>query len=250
MDDARRISVYPHAPLEIASPAEEPPAVAHDEPAAYQQERWTRPLAAANPMELVARWEMADQLPRALALYDALRQLHVSTTPEGEAASLWLADPQAAIVTQTWEQAAAVHKAIAEQAPGAGAPDPVVLIADPAYQSRRDAERSGEAALAPERAYVVATLDDGDGLTRAVSVAMESHLVTRPPDQLTVDLQVVHAREIAKALHGAEADAGGHVTPGRSIELALEAGLRQTEADREAGRQAGGLEATPGGGRS
>jgi hypothetical protein len=127
-------------------------------------------------------------------------------------------------------------------------PDPVVLIADTAYQSRREAERSGDPALAPERAYVVAALDDGDGLTRAVSVAMESHLVTGPLDQLTADLQAVHAREIAESLRGAEADAAEHVPPDRPIELALEAGWRQAEANREAERQASGLEATPEGG--
>ena len=251
MDDGRQTNVYPHAALEIVRPAQES-AADHERPepdlalgVASREERWTTPLPAANPMELVARWEVADQLPRALALYDALGQMHVSATPEREAARLWLAEPQATIVTQTWEQAATVRQAIAEQAAGTAVPDPVVLIAEPAYLSRRDAERTGEPALAPERAYVLATLDDRDALTRAVSVAMESHLVTRPPDQLTTDLQAMHAREIVASLEGAEADTAGHVRPDRSIELAVEAGLRQAEAGRKAEREADGHVPTP-----
>jgi conjugative relaxase-like TrwC/TraI family protein len=255
MDDGQRINVYPHARLELVRPAQEP-ADDHEQPkpdlaqgVASREERSARPLPAANPMELVARWETADQLPRALALYDALGQLHISDTPEQEAARLWLADPQAAIVAQTWEQAAIVRQAIAEQTAGAEAPSPVVLIAEPAYLSRRNAERTGEPVLAPERAYVLATPDDRDGLTRAVSTAMESHLVVRPPDQLTAALLVMHAREIAASLTGAQTAAGGHVPSDRSIELALEVGLRHAEADREAERGAAGHEATPDVGR-
>jgi hypothetical protein len=242
-------------------------------------------------LELVARWEAADQIPRALALYGALGQLHVSETPAQEVARLWHADPQSAIVVRTWEEAAAVRQAIAgEQATqsarnepaaelqpaSAPAPQsesavqlqpardtmagdvetrtPVVLIAEAAYRSRIDAERAGEPALAPERAYVLAELDDRDLLTRALSVAMESHLVTAPPDQLTADLQAIHAREIAASLAALEAevtsgaDANRDRPGARSLELAIETAL-QAEAQRQAELEAerGDHEATPGG---
>ncbi len=307
LDDGRRASIYPLARLEIVQPAQEPAPMrpvaepVHQEPqrepdlsegVAGHQERWARPLPATKPLELVARWEATDQLPRALALYDALGQLHVSATPEQEAARFWLADPQAAIVVQTWEQAAVVRRAIArEQAarragnlepaevqaasasesrsdskvqrqPGTEttaereeAPAPLVLIAEAAYRSRIHAERTGEPGLAPKRAYVLADLDDHHALTKALSVAMESHLVTSPPNQLTADLQAVHAREIAASLTALEPEASRDAPSGHSLELAIEAGLRQAEAQREAEldaeRQVGGHEAGPdtGGGR-
>jgi conjugative relaxase-like TrwC/TraI family protein len=333
LEDGRQVNIYSHAELEIVRPAQEATPIPlaapdlHPEPDLSQglagyQERWTRPLPAAKPLELVARWETTDQIPRALALYDALGQLHVSATPEQQVARLWLADRQAAIVVQTWEQAAAVRQAIAheqavqpalvvEQAeppaargPGlppdpdaqrqlgpeaevgetpalelapdvvddperatpapiqerqtdalaepAATPAPVILIADVAYQSRLEAERTGEPALAPERAYVLAELEDHNALTRAVSVAQESHLVTTPPDQLTADMQALHAREIAESHESVEAEAEAlaaanrDATAERSLQLAIEAGLQQTEAQRQAEREAGN-EATPGG---
>jgi conjugative relaxase-like TrwC/TraI family protein len=391
LDDGRLVNIYSHAELEIVRPAQEatpmPPAAPELHPetdlsrgVAGYQERWTRPLSATKPLELVARWETTDQIPRALALYDALGQLHVSDTPEQLVARLWLADPQAAIVVQTWEQAAAVRQAIAHEqavqppaavaelaepqpAPGPGlpaeqdarrqigqevgvgerpapapdvvsdperqasvpiheqvdqlatvvelaepqpvpvpelaveptvqphlrpevevgempaadvignpepeapapihehqaealaepaAPAPVILIADVAYQSRLEAERTGEPALAPERAYVLSELEDHNALTRAVSVAQESHLVTTTPDQLTADMQALHAREIAESHESVEAEAEAlaaanrDATAERSLQLAIEAGLQRTEAQRQAERQAGN-QATPGG---
>jgi hypothetical protein len=121
-----------------------------------------------------------------------------------------------------------------------------------AYQGRLEAERTGEPALAPERAYVLAELEDHNALTRAVSVAQESHLVTTPPDQLTADMQALHAREIAESHESVEAEAEAlaaanrDATAERSLQLAIEAGLQQTEAQRQAEREAGN-EATPGG---
>ncbi len=264
LDDGRRAFVYPSAPLEIVQPAQEPtplPAAAgpaRGEPerepdigegVAAHEQRWTSPLAASTPLELVARWETTDQLPRALALYDALGQLHVSASPEQKVAQLWLADPQAAIVVQTWEQAAEVRRANAEAqvSRGAAATAPLVLLAEPAYRTRLDAERTSQPSLAPERAYVLAELEDHDALTGALSVAMRSHLVIRPPDQLTADLQAVHAREIAAVLEAAEAgaDVGPDASASRSLELAIEAGL-QAEAQRQAEREAGDREAALG----
>lgn len=184
LDDGRRASIYAQTPLEIVRPAREPVPVepsgqeAQREPelaegVAAHQERWTPPLPAAKPLELVARWEATDQVSRALALYDALGQLHLS--PERDAARLWLADPQAAIVVQTWEQAEAVREAIFQEQATGRPPGltsaPTVLLASAAYWSRAEAERAGEAALVPERAYVVAGLADHDALTRALSVA-------------------------------------------------------------------------------
>ncbi len=260
LDDGRQTSVYPLAPLEIVRPAQEstpvPSAGEHEQReqdlaqgVAAQQEQWVRPLTAAKPLELVARWETTDRLPRALALYDALGQLHVSAVPEQQVARLWLDDPQAVIVVQTWDQAAAVRQKIAEeQVGGEDVPSPVVLIAEPAYKSRRHAERAGEPAVAPERAYVLADLDDATGLTRGVSVAMESHMVTRPPDQLTANLQATHAREIAGSMETVELEPIRNVPPDRSFEVALEAGLRQAEAERDAQREVDGRGAGPGGG--
>ncbi len=286
LDDGRRARIYPLAELEIVQPAQEPTPmpptaqpVGHElqretalaESLASHQERWTRPLAATKPLELVARWETTDQVPRALALYDTLGQLHVSATPTAEVAWLWLADPQAVIVVHAWEQAAEVRQAIAEahaphraeppeqSQPGQGATTggeepavPVVLMAEAAYRSRLDAERTGEPALAPERAYVLAELEDRDALTKALSVAMESHLVTSPPDHLTAQLQALHAREIAVSLEAAADEATAIATPsaapGRlSMELAIEAAL-QAAAQRQAEQQADRDEATPGGG--
>jgi hypothetical protein len=127
---------------------------------ADHQDRWARPLAATKPLELVARWEATDQIPRALAFYDALGQLHVSEIPEQEVARLWYADPQSAIVVRTWEQAAAVRRAIAQERaarltePTAGRQrgvedesagqhpaEPIVVIAEAAYRSRAEGER-------------------------------------------------------------------------------------------------------------
>jgi hypothetical protein len=231
-----------------------------------------RPLAATKPLELVARWEATDQIPRALAMYDTLGQLHVSDTPEQEAARRWLADRQAAIVVQTWDQAATVRRAIAEAQAAHEAesprqdqsgqtaataveepPVPVVLVAEAAYRSRLDAERAGEPPLAPERAYVLARLEDHNALTKALSVAMESHLVTAPLDHLTAQLQAVHAREIAASLETAAGEATATLAVNsdalgrRSMELAIEAAL-QAAAQRTAGLEADRDEATPGGG--
>jgi conjugative relaxase-like TrwC/TraI family protein len=263
LDDGRRASVYPQAPLEIVRPAREPAPVepagqeAQRQPELAQgvaphQERWTRPLPAAKPLELVARWEATDQVPRALALYDALGQLHLSPTPERQAARLWLADPEAAIVVQTWEQAEAVRNAIVEERAagreGEGVPAPTVLLAGAAYQSRVEAELAGESALVPERAYVVAGLADHDALTRALSVARESHLVTAPPDRLTTELQGIHAHEIAASMDAVQAEAAARAellagaerqaAAERSRELAIEAALHQAEAQHQAERAA------------
>jgi hypothetical protein len=123
-------------------------------------------------------------------------------------------------------------------------PAATILIADVAYRSRVEAERAGEPALAPERAYVVAELDDHDALTQALSVAQESHLVTLPPDRLTADLQAIHAREIAASMEAAEAQAAPvaeaelAAAAARSRELAIEAALEQAQAQRQAERQA------------
>jgi hypothetical protein len=201
-------------------------------------------------VELIARWETTDQVPRAFALYAALGQLHISSDPEGQVARLWLADPQSAIVVQTWEQAAAVREAILQEQPTAiDLPQPLILFSEAAYRSRRDAERTGEPGLAPDKAYVLAELEDHAALTRALSVAATSHLVAPPLDQLTADLQAVHANEIAASLEtaraaiGASADASPDTLPKRALELAIEAGLLEAgarqQAEQQAERQAG-----------
>jgi conjugative relaxase-like TrwC/TraI family protein len=269
LEDGRWANIYPSVELEIVEPAHEatpfpPPEPDRSPEGAPDHGRWTRALTAANPLELVARWEASEDVPRALALYDVLGQLHVSSTPEQKAARLWLADPEAAIVAQTWEQSAAVRQAIAEERAaqrnpagklhaealpgGDAAPAPLILVADAAFRSQRDAERTGEPALVPNRAYVLAELEDQDALTRALSVARESHPVIAPLDEHTAELQAMHAREIAMSLDvvGAQAaallDADRDATAAHSIEVAVEGGLRQAEAQRQAELEAPGAE--------
>jgi hypothetical protein len=243
LDDERWATIHPLMHLEIVRPAQEPTPIPreHDLSAgvAPHQERWTCPLPAKNQLESVARWEATDHLPRALALYDALGQLHVSDTPQQEVARLWLADQEATIVVQTWAQAAAVREEIARALTEVDPTTvPPVLVADAAYLSRLEAQRSGEPALAPQRAYVLAELHDHDALTRALSVAEESHVVAGPPDELTTELQAMHAREIAATLRAVEvdvsalADSGREATAMRAQEPRIEAGLQQGEAER------------------
>jgi hypothetical protein len=261
LDDGRRAKVYPVVRLDIVQPVEEPTPITREWHAAQEdpdlaagvashQEQWARPLPAANPVELIARWETTDQVPRAFALYAALGQLHISSDPEGQVARLWLADPQSAIVVQTWEQAAAVREAILQEQPTAiDLPQPLILFSEAAYRSRRDAERTGEPGLAPDKAYVLAELEDHAARTRALSVAATSHLVAPPLDQLTADLQAVHANEIAASLEtaraaiGASADASPDTLLKRALELAIEAGLLEAgarqQAEQQAERQAG-----------
>jgi hypothetical protein len=244
LDDGRLVDIYPTAGMDIVTPVEElsPPRLETDLTTGIAEngEQWARPFPAASPLELVARWETTDHVPRALALYDALGQLHVSPDPVQQIAHLWLDEPQSAIIVQTWEQAAAVREAIRRARPAADAPDPSVLLAEPAYRTRVDAEKSGEPGLSLDSAYVLADLDDRAMLTRALSIAERSHLVIRPPDQLIADLQAIHAREIADALEAANAvnsppGSGADsvdAVPTRTVELAIETSLRHAEAQR------------------
>jgi AAA domain len=228
LDDGRWAGVHPLVGLEIVRPAHDASSAA---PAVHQGEA-THPLAASMPIEQVARWEAADRVPRALAIYAAVGQLHVSPSPVHEVTQLWLADRESAIVVQTSEQAGAVREAIAKAQP-ASAAAPIVLIADPAYRSRIEAERAGEEPPAPERAYVLAKLDDADALARALSVAHESHLVITPLDELSTQLQEAHASQIEAALEAAR----GPASEPASRELLIETALKR-EADGTTDRRA------------
>jgi hypothetical protein len=244
LDDGPQARIYPSAQLEIVRPAQEPTPMPASEEVPDAPERWARPLPATirwsgSPVGRLstsshARWPCTTPWASCTS----------APPPEQDLARRWLTDPQAAIVVQTWDQAAAVRQAIADEAvPGkAEAPVPVFLIAGAAYQSRMEAERTGEPALAPDRAYVLAGLADRDALAKALSVAMESHLVTPPPSQLVADLQAAHASEIAASLEAADSEVaagagtGRDAPAGRSLELAIEAGARQAETQREAER--------------
>jgi hypothetical protein len=233
LDDGRWAGVHPLVQLEIVQPAGGPTAIP---PAgdlaggvAARQQTQAQPLAATNDLEQATRSEASERVARALAMYEAVGQLHVSPAPEQELAQLWLADQESAIVVQTWEQAGAVREAVMEAALASERPPvPLVLIADPAYRSQTEAERTGEEALVPQRAYVLAESMDPDRLARALSIARQSHLVITPLDKLTAEL----AREAA-----AHRDTA--TTPTR--ELASEVG-REQEAEHETARPGRGAD--------
>jgi hypothetical protein len=216
LDDGRWAGVHPLVGLEILRPVHDASPAAS---AVGQGE--TRPLAASTPVEQVARWEAADQVSRALAMYAALGQLHVSPSPVHEVARRWLTDRDAAIVVQRWEQAGAVREAIAAAEPASEAA-PIVLISEAAYRSRIKAERAGEEPLAPQRAYVLGELNDPDALARALSVACQSHLVINPLDELSARLQEAHASQVEAALEAARRPAQERATRELLIDTILE----------------------------
>jgi conjugative relaxase-like TrwC/TraI family protein len=182
---------------------------------------WRAPMPMALPardlMESMGRAYAQDMnTARMLAYYELADRLHVVTDPAEEAARRWLADRDAMIVVPDQEQEQRVHQAVARlQSRPAEHPEPTdapvvarVIVAHAGYRdrlARRQAwlRENGQAArhlVEPHltrRAYVVApSLDRDDDLVRGLSVAGESHLLTREPRAWVQ----AHARKAAEQI--------------------------------------------------
>ncbi len=179
-------------------------------------------LPARDAWEGMARHHLeAVNSARGLAYYRLGGRLHEVADPAVRAAELLMGDADAVAVVQDEDQERRVREALSRSAPPPSpGPGPEradrwagrVLRADAAYESRVRQREAWWQAMGPDerhgahlpepgsvpRAYVVATEPwASDGLTRAVSVAAESHLVVphlRPGLASRVDLEAAQIK--------------------------------------------------------
>jgi conjugative relaxase-like TrwC/TraI family protein len=272
LEDGRQASAHSAAPLEIVKPAEEARLGPSGRPsAAWAPDR--KVLPARDPTEQAGRRLMEhDEAQRALAHYGAAGRLDYAADPATRAVERLAADPDTVVVVTGQDQERRVRQAIEQHPQLAGDRAAVerVLRAETAYaerSSRREAwlsAKSNEAlrarvepGVAP-RAYVVAADRLATGqLSKALSVAAESHLVMEAPEaaeRQRIEEQAAAIRtgldrpsEFERALEAAEAASvqSGRVAEQRSG--ALQHAERQAELARElayeSGREAAGRSA-------
>jgi hypothetical protein len=174
--DGRRVAVTPSAPLHVYEPA--PPAL----PSWHAHENAARGYAERG------------ETPEALAHQRAAGRLHQADDPERAAIERWSQKPDSLIVAQDEEQADRL-RALSQRLPQAheGQGPPRIVTAEQAYQERAASRSAWQETVAaehrqlvepqaPQRAIVIVSdHHDHAALTRALSAAGESELVTRPP---------------------------------------------------------------------
>jgi conjugative relaxase-like TrwC/TraI family protein len=234
LEDGRQPTVYSAAPLEIVKPVEEARLGPTGRPsAAWAPDR--KVLPARDPVEQAGRRLMEhDEAQRALAHYEAAGRLDYAADPAARAVERLAADPDAVVVVSRQQQERRVRQAIEEhpQLGREGATADRVLRAETAYAERSSrrkvwlSAKSNEAlkarvepGVAP-RAYVVGADRLATGqLSKALSVAAESHLVMEAPE----------AAEKLRIEEQAAAIRAGHDRPSefeRALEAADAAGVR------------------------
>jgi conjugative relaxase-like TrwC/TraI family protein len=208
-----------------------------------------RPLPARELTESVLGRREVGEVTTSLGYYQAVGRLEQTADPAARAVELLAGDPQAVVVAATPE----LWRQVREQAEAAGLPldrdgQPRVLQGEAAYQARQqrraawqaEQPKEGRHLMEPdviERAHVVT--DDpwpSTALTRAVSVAAESHVVM-PQLRPAIAQEVTAEAERLQTAMAARAEEQRGQQSARAREAAYERGA-QVEAARTADRAA------------
>ena len=222
-----------------------------------EAERNRQALPAHNQVETMARWHLEGrETARALAYYRTAGLLELTDDPAARAVERLRADRGAAIVVADRQDEQAVHAAIerSERPEDRDQEHRRVLRAEEAYRTRRERREPWEAQQKPQdrhrvepdtvpRAYVVAADHQARAaLTRAVSVAAESHLITKAP-RIGLAAQIeAHAAEIKRVLENRSRDEREQARQ-RAAEQTAER-VRDRSVERSQERQAAEREAT------